>query len=257
MDGDPLAGAERLDRERRDGHGAELGEGAEALGDGRALEDDEHEEGEEGVVPVLVQTPQRDAEDLEDEEGGGGVLAEELEEGGDGDVELVLAVGSERVGDLEALEAGGGDVGGERRVRVGRVRAERELDRGAVGGDGGDGVGVALVVEGPGAGIGRVLLHQRHDLALSAVLGGHDANAIGVLERFRPASLNPSPCAGVPPGDQKGEGVARADGDAGQKSPLLALEPVVVFDVVSVCEEGVKREGGERIDVQIPRDRHS
>ncbi|KAI3487633.1 hypothetical protein L1887_48414 [Cichorium endivia] len=65
------------------------------LEDDGALEDDEHEEREERVVPVLVEHPQADAEDLEDEEGCDGVLEEEIDELGLGNVELVLAKGAE------------------------------------------------------------------------------------------------------------------------------------------------------------------
>ena len=42
------------------------------------LKGDEHKQGEQAVVPVLVQAPQAHTEHLEDEEGGGGSLSKQL-----------------------------------------------------------------------------------------------------------------------------------------------------------------------------------
>ena len=50
------------------------------------LEDDEEDEREDGVVPVLVQAPEQDAQDLEDEEGCHRVLLQACVGGGDGGV---------------------------------------------------------------------------------------------------------------------------------------------------------------------------
>jgi hypothetical protein len=61
------------------------------LPDDGTLEDDEHEKGEETVIPIFIETPEGDTEDLEDEERGGGLLRKKVDEGRDGDVELVLA----------------------------------------------------------------------------------------------------------------------------------------------------------------------
>lgn len=44
--------------------------------------------------------------------------------------------------------------------------------------------------------------------------------------------------------------MARPEGNTSEKSPLLALEPVVVFDVVGVGEERVEAEEGEGVDVR-------
>ena len=52
--------------------------------DQRALEYHQHEQGEDRVVPVLVQAPQTDTEHLEHEEWGRGSLYEQLLEFGDG-----------------------------------------------------------------------------------------------------------------------------------------------------------------------------
>lgn len=57
----------------------------------RALENDQHEQCEQAVVPVFVQTPKCDTEHLKDEEWCGRVLTEESTERWDGDIELVLA----------------------------------------------------------------------------------------------------------------------------------------------------------------------
>ena len=62
------------------------------LPDDGTLEDDEHEQGKQTVVPVFIKTPKRDTEDLEDEEGGRRVLGKERGEGWDGDVVLILAI---------------------------------------------------------------------------------------------------------------------------------------------------------------------
>ena len=48
----------------------------EYLPDDGGFKDDEHEEGEDRVVPVLVQTPESDTKDLEDEEWGHGMFFE-------------------------------------------------------------------------------------------------------------------------------------------------------------------------------------
>ena len=112
----PLAEAVDVDLVGLDAHAAEFVKGALALPDNGALENDEHEQGEERVVPVFVQHPQTDAEDLEDEEGGDGVFLEELGEGRDGDVERVGAIvllqavelrgGRDALGLLEGFELG-------------------------------------------------------------------------------------------------------------------------------------------------------
>lgn len=44
--------------------------------------------------------------------------------------------------------------------------------------------------------------------------------------------------------------MARPERNTSEKSPLLALEPVVVFDVVGVGEERVEAEEGEGVDVR-------
>ena len=62
------------------------------LPDDGTLEDDEHEQGEQTVVPVFIKTPKRDTEDLEDEEGCSRVLSEQFAERMDRDVELVLSI---------------------------------------------------------------------------------------------------------------------------------------------------------------------
>lgn len=79
------------------------------LEDSRALKDDQHEQREETVVPVLVEAPQSDTEDLEDEEGRDGVLRKEFCKGRDGDVEDVLAkVVANRVDDRGRVQSGRG-----------------------------------------------------------------------------------------------------------------------------------------------------
>lgn len=99
-----------------DAHTAELVEGALALPDDCALEGDEHEEGKERVVPVLIEHPQTNTEDLEDEEGRDGMLLEQLGEGGDGNVKSVEAIvlldarqldlGLDTLGGLEVADGG-------------------------------------------------------------------------------------------------------------------------------------------------------
>lgn len=74
------------------------------LEDDGALKNDEHEEGEKRVVPVLVEHPQADAEDLEHKKGRDGVLGKEAEERRHGDVKRVGAVAAE--GELDGLFGG-------------------------------------------------------------------------------------------------------------------------------------------------------
>ena len=46
--------------------------------------------------------------------------------------------------------------------------------------------------------------------------------------------------------------MAQAEGDAGEEGPLLALEPVVVLDVVRVGEDWIEGEEGDRVEVRVP-----
>jgi hypothetical protein len=62
------------------------------LPDNSALENYKHEEGENAVIPVLVEHPKGHAEDLEDEEWCGSMLSKQSAEGRNRDVELVLSV---------------------------------------------------------------------------------------------------------------------------------------------------------------------
>jgi hypothetical protein len=57
-----------------------------------ALEGDEHEERKEGIVPILVEHPQADTEDLEDKERGDGMFPEKFGEGGNRDIKGVGAI---------------------------------------------------------------------------------------------------------------------------------------------------------------------
>lgn len=56
------------------------------------LKHNKHKECEETVVPILIQTPKGDAEDLEDKEGRCGVFREQFREGRDRNIKLVLSV---------------------------------------------------------------------------------------------------------------------------------------------------------------------
>jgi len=62
------------------------------LPDDGGLKYDQHEQGEERVVPVLIQAPKSDTENLENEEGGDGVFLEKLSELGQGNVESIEAI---------------------------------------------------------------------------------------------------------------------------------------------------------------------
>mmetsp|Transcript_726 Transcript_726/g.2584 ORF Transcript_726/g.2584 Transcript_726/m.2584 type:complete len:510 (+) Transcript_726:1095-2624(+) len=87
----PLAHPQHIHLVRRLDHRAERGEVAEAGLDDGGLEDEQHEEGEDGVVPVLVQAPEEHAEHLEHEERRQRLLLVELHELGARDRELVGA----------------------------------------------------------------------------------------------------------------------------------------------------------------------
>ena len=58
--------------------------------DNSALKHDEHEQREYRVIPVFIQAPEADAEDLKNEERRGRVLSEKGTEGWNWDVEFVL-----------------------------------------------------------------------------------------------------------------------------------------------------------------------
>lgn len=120
---DPLVFASDEDVIRLDRHTPKLADSAQPLEDGRALKDDEHEQGEDRVPDVLVEEPQEAAKDLEDEKRGDGVLAEELDKGRDGDVEHVLAkVGAGALNVLGRRQTLGGLERRECRRGVARVR---------------------------------------------------------------------------------------------------------------------------------------
>ena len=72
----------------------------------RALEQDEHEQSEQAVVPIFIQTPECDAENLEDEEWGNTVFCEEGCECRDGDIEFILVIKDAQVVDSGRLETG-------------------------------------------------------------------------------------------------------------------------------------------------------
>ena len=60
--------------------------------DDSALKDDQHEECEQRVVPVFIQHPKPNTEDLENEEWRNGVLLEKLEECRHWNIESVIAI---------------------------------------------------------------------------------------------------------------------------------------------------------------------
>lgn len=151
------------------------------LPDDGALEDDEHEERKEAVVPVLVEAPQRDAEHLEDKERRGRVLGEERGERRDRDVELVAAVQRLQRGHVCAREAARRVVRRERRARGRRVRQVHEHGRRG----GLEDVRVALVAERVRARVGGVALVDGHDAADAAVRSGDEPDAVRVRERRR------------------------------------------------------------------------
>ncbi|KAG9765972.1 hypothetical protein KCU73_g154, partial [Aureobasidium melanogenum] len=65
-----------------------------------ALKDDEHEKGEERVIPVFIKHPEADTENLEDEEGGDSMLLEQFCERRNGDVEGISAIVLLETGDF-------------------------------------------------------------------------------------------------------------------------------------------------------------
>ena len=101
------------------------------LKDDRALKDHQHESGEEGVVPILIQAPERNAEHLEDKERSDSMFGEELGEPRDGDMALVRAVSRFQAGQrwqtAESLGRGifGGDTSGRLEEGQGRGRIAR------------------------------------------------------------------------------------------------------------------------------------
>jgi len=62
------------------------------LPDNSALEHNQHEERKQAVIPILIQTPKADAEDLEDEEWGGCLFREQFRKSRNWDVECIVAI---------------------------------------------------------------------------------------------------------------------------------------------------------------------
>jgi hypothetical protein len=98
------------------------------LRDCSALEDDQHEQCEKRVVPVLVEAPECDAEDLEDEERRSRMFPKELQERGDRDVELVFTEQALELLDVRRTKPGDRGEAAERWVGGGRVREAFERD---------------------------------------------------------------------------------------------------------------------------------
>lgn len=84
----------------------DIGTGATYLPDNSALKHDQHEQGEQTVIPIFVQTPEGDAEDLEHEEGCCGVFREQFGERWDGNVEFIIAIQLLEFWDSVGLEGG-------------------------------------------------------------------------------------------------------------------------------------------------------
>ena len=111
----PLILAVDIDIVWLDAHSAELVQSPLALPNDSALEDNQHEEGEQRVVPVLIQHPKSNTEDLENEERRNSMLLEELEKGWYWNIEGVVAIvvlesldlllGGYAAGLLEVLES--------------------------------------------------------------------------------------------------------------------------------------------------------
>ena len=118
------------------------------------LKHDKHEEREETVVPILVQTPKGDAEDLEDKEGCCGVFREQFREGGDGNVKLILSVLCYKHFCILLHESLGIHEGGDGGLVGARVSQRTEGDRVCVYND----VSVFLILECPGGNVGWILL---------------------------------------------------------------------------------------------------
>lgn len=43
--------------------------------------------------------------------------------------------------------------------------------------------------------------------------------------------------------------------NASKKSPLFTLQPIVILDIVRVCENGIQREERDGVDMKVPRNR--
>lgn len=105
----------------------------------RAFKDDQHESRKQTVVPVFIQAPQGDTEDLKHEEGRNGMLRKELGKLWNRDVARVGSklggqvrngnVGRQRNlgGSLDGQESGRVLEDGERRTGVAGIRQRREL----------------------------------------------------------------------------------------------------------------------------------
>jgi hypothetical protein len=68
-------------------HTSEFTNGLDTLEYDSAFKHDQHEKGKQGIVPVLIQTPQTDAKDLEHKERSNSVFLEQFHESGDGNIE--------------------------------------------------------------------------------------------------------------------------------------------------------------------------
>lgn len=236
----PLSVSVHLNGVRSKTHASELGHSSLTLPHHSGLKHDKHDEGEDGVVPLLIETPESNTEDLEDKEGGNSVLKEELGKGGNGDIKLVGAV--DTVGKLEigGLDGLGGLEGAHSHVFV--VNGEMGRSKGLGGGV----PDVPSLLEDKGGlsgGIRVVDLSNNGNNSGSATVGGREElDEIGVLDVLDDNRLNGTLEVDVPVGTQPGEGVGGHDGAEEEEGPLLAGDPGVVLEDVRIGEDGVENE---------------
>lgn len=192
------------------------------------------------------------------------MFRKQLCERGDGDIELVLSVLRNNLFGLLLCKPLGVGEGGDGGFVGARVSQGTEGNRVLVDND----VGVSLILECPCGNVGGILLDQGDDVALSSMWCRHNSYAICGLRRARLERVrtyqrhmnfrayirgsDPSSSSRTPFCYEKTKRMPGTEGNAGKKSPFFALEPIIVLDIVGICEQGVQGEEGEGIQMEVP-----
>jgi hypothetical protein len=73
--------------------------------------------------------------------------------------------------------------------------------------------------------------------------------------KLRPylACGDPSLGACTPTSYKEAEGMTSAQRNASEKSPLLALYPIIILDIICIGKQGIKREEWNGVDICVPR----
>ncbi|KAI3487634.1 hypothetical protein L1887_48415 [Cichorium endivia] len=111
---------------------------------------------------------------------------------------------------------------------------------------------VGLVGEGDLDGqVGALYAVERDDGALALVEQRVNADELSILETLGGDAGGKCPGGDAPLGDEEAECVAGDEKDGEDEGPLLGPDPLVVLDKVGIRPDGVEREEGDHVEVEV------